>query len=546
MRKNFNIINSILLVLIVACSSLTIAVAQEAAKEIRIKIEKDVNGEQQSIDKVFTDPNDPELKKLLEEHNMDMDDDMDIDIDVQKQIDEADKDEAATLKLKLKSGDEDQLNEFIDKIEKLAEDMDIDFSDIDISEDDNKQMFNFFGEDFDFEELSEKLKNNSFKLDTMIDFDDDSFNFLSDDLKNKLKDFDLERINPDGRMYDFFNFEEVLANKAIMGVMIDNNEDGILITGLNEGFGAKKAGLQAGDIITAIDNKTMKSVDEIIAYINELEAGDFVTVEYKRDNITETAKVELMPPNEVTIKKQRSFNNDLNAKNKPVMGVMIKSEDDKVVINGITDGFGAEKAGLKEGDIIISVDDEEINSVEAITDYINNLNIGDVIKVQYERAGETKNAEVELMKSEMENEMPEYFNWIEKLKDGDFEVDENFFKKDTRVMIMITDLDKEDEEKLQEISANSKLKTDDLELAHFEFFPNPSEGLFKLSFDVEKPVDTEVNIYDLNGKIVYNKFFKNFSGEFNEAIDLQNNAGGSYILEIIQGEKRNNKKIVVK
>ena len=543
MQKKLKIINSLLLLLTVACSSFTIAVAQEATKEIRIKIEKDVNGEKRSIDKVFTDPNDPELKKLLEEHNMNIgENDIDIEVDKGKEIDV---DKSATLKLKLKGDDENQLEEFKDKIEKLAEDMDIDFSDIDIDikKEDANQIFKLFGEDF--EDLTKNLKGKSFKLDTMIDLEGQDLEMMMNDMKSRLKNLDLEGFDPDGQIYKFFDSDEDAANKAIMGVMIDDAEAGILITGLNEGFGAKNAGLKEGDLITAIDNKTMKTADEVVNYINSLRPGDLITVTYKRENATNTTKVELMENK--TLKTNKLFGDAVLTKtNKPIMGAMIKDDGDKVIINGINDGFGAEKAGLQEGDEIISVDDKAIDSVEELTNYISELKIGDIILVEYKRAGKKQKAPVELMKSGLDEAYPKYYNWIEKFDLNEGNDDKDLLNKNTRVMVMITDLEQKDKEKLNEISPNNKSISDDLALAGFEFFPNPSQGLFNLSFDVAESLDTEVNIYDIAGKVVYHKFIKNFMGKFNEAIDLQNNQSGSYILEIIQGNKRTNKKIVVK
>jgi len=543
MQKKLKIINSLLLLLTVACSSFTIAVAQEATKEIRIKIEKDVNGEKHSIDKVFTDPNDPELKKLLEEHNMNIgEDDIDIEVDKDKEIDV---DKSATLKLKLKGDDENQLEEFKDKIEKLAEDMDIDFSDIDIDikKEDANQIFKLFGEDF--EDLTKNLKGKSFKLDTMIDLEGQDLEMIMNDMKSRLKNLDLEGFDPDGQIYKFFDYDEDAANKAIMGVMIDDAEAGILITGLNEGFGAKNAGLKEGDLITAIDNKTMETADEVVNYINSLRPGDLITVTYKRENATNTTKVELMENK--TVKSNKLFGDAVLTKtSKPIMGAMIKDDGDKVIINGINDGFGAEKAGLQEGDEIISVDDKAIGSVEELTNYISEKKIGDIILVEYKRAGKKQKAPVELMKSGLDEAYPKYYNWIEKFDLNEGNNDKDLLNKNTRVMVMITDLEQEDKEKLNEISPNNKSISDDLALAGFEFFPNPSQGLFNLSFNVAESLDTEVNIYDIAGKIVYHKFIKNFMGKFNEAIDLQNNQSGSYILEIIQGNKRTNKKIVVK
>jgi len=78
-----------------------------------------------------------------------------------------------------------------------------------------------------------------------------------------------------------------------------------------------------------------------------------------------------------------------------------------------------------------------------------------------------------------------------------------------------------------------------------EFFPNPSKGIFNLKFDSEDAVDTQINIYDMNGKEVYSKFVENFEGTFDEDIDISGSEEGAYILEIVKDNKRFNKKVII-
>ena len=66
----------------------------------------------------------------------------------------------------------------------------------------------------------------------------------------------------------------------------------------------------------------------------------------------------------------------------------------------------------------------------------------------------------------------------------------------------------------------------------------------KLNFKT-KAAPTVVTVSDLNGKEVYKKDLNEFSGEFNEEIDLKNAAKGALILTISQGKKSFTEKIIL-
>jgi hypothetical protein len=90
------------------------------------------------------------------------------------------------------------------------------------------------------------------------------------------------------------------------------------------------------------------------------------------------------------------------------------------------------------------------------------------------------------------------------------------------------------------LEANEKsLKMDEI-----NYFPNPSQGKFTLAFKANsKP--TEVNVIGMDGKVVYSEQLSGFEGTYNNEIDLSNEKKGIYLLQILQGKRAYNKKIVI-
>lgn len=61
-----------------------------------------------------------------------------------------------------------------------------------------------------------------------------------------------------------------------------------------------------------------------------------------------------------------------------------------VYVASVSDGSGAQAAGLDEGDIILSVDDVPVNSVTELQEQVGKHNPGDVVKVLVKRDGQSK------------------------------------------------------------------------------------------------------------------------------------------------------------
>lgn len=70
----------------------------------------------------------------------------------------------------------------------------------------------------------------------------------------------------------------------------------------------------------------------------------------------------------------------------------------EVTISKIDEKGSAYKAGLKENDIIVKVDNQKITSVATLRYYLYQHNIGDTVKLEIKRDGETKKIDMKLIK----------------------------------------------------------------------------------------------------------------------------------------------------
>lgn len=69
--------------------------------------------------------------------------------------------------------------------------------------------------------------------------------------------------------------------------------DGAFVTDISPGSAAADAGLQVGDVITAIDGTPMTTSDQVVAAVRAHQAGDQITITYERNGATHNATVEL-------------------------------------------------------------------------------------------------------------------------------------------------------------------------------------------------------------------------------------------------------------
>ncbi len=99
---------------------------------------------------------------------------------------------------------------------------------------------------------------------------------------------------------------------------------------------------------------------------------------------------------------------------------------------------------------------------------------------------------------------------------------------------------------LEICSSEAILSVNNYVFDEFKVFPNPSEGEFTIKFQSEETSDVDVLVYDLLGRKVMKKTFRNQSNSFEEKLDLQNVSGGIYMLSVKRGNKMSSHKIRIK
>ncbi|WP_452226540.1 T9SS type A sorting domain-containing protein [Lacinutrix cladophorae] len=96
-----------------------------------------------------------------------------------------------------------------------------------------------------------------------------------------------------------------------------------------------------------------------------------------------------------------------------------------------------------------------------------------------------------------------------------------------------------------EVCSESTLSvTDTLDVDSFVIYPNPNTGTFNIKMNTILDEDINLSVYDVRGRVVYDKKFMNTSS-FNETITLDHVQSGLYLVKIKSGNKSIIKKLII-
>ena len=212
-------------------------------------------------------------------------------------------------------------------------------------------------------------------------------------------------------------------NKAFLGVSTETSSEGALVVEVSPESPAAKAGLAEDDIITQVNKDPIKKQSDLYAAIGKYKEGDKVTIEYLRDgkkNKKEIvlAKNKMEARTEVFEFVPDNFNQNFNKNfrkgfalpnlpnleeiyvntKKPKLGISIEDleEGNGVKITMVNRYSPADKAGLKVGDIITSLDKHEVKEVNDIK--WQYFDAGQTLKLGIMRNKEVKTIEVKIPK----------------------------------------------------------------------------------------------------------------------------------------------------
>jgi len=80
---------------------------------------------------------------------------------------------------------------------------------------------------------------------------------------------------------------------------------------------------------------------------------------------------------------------------------------------------------------------------------------------------------------------------------------------------------------------------------NFKVYPNPSNGIFNVEFNSRSTSNVEIKLFDIMGRNILKRVFKNNSTMFNERINIQNISSGIYILQVKRGNEISSQKLQI-
>jgi serine protease Do len=205
------------------------------------------------------------------------------------------------------------------------------------------------------------------------------------------------------------------GEKAFLGVVTEEDDKGAKITDVTNNSAADKAGLKEGDIIVRVDDTKIENHEQLSKTITKHKPEEKVTVVYLRDGKEQKAPVTLgkssfygtytMP--KVATAPDVAFNFDQNGMNQsfyyPSRGrIGIRAQDTEegkgVKVLDVSDESLAEKAGIKEGDIITEFDGKAINSADELATAAKASKDKSSISLKFTRDGKAQTAEIKIPK----------------------------------------------------------------------------------------------------------------------------------------------------
>jgi len=228
------------------------------------------------------------------------------------------------------------------------------------------------------------------------------------------------------------------SDHGFLGVGLTEETDwadgGARVTSVVDGSAAEKAGLEVGDIIVAVDGRTVHGPMAVTKALREKKAGDEVELTVVRDGSRRELSAELSEHRGVFVFSGSTGDDDepiviapriewrdcdgedcgphafsfrFGGFGRPRLGVQLTDVTAElrehmgadpevgVLVSKVIEGTPAEQAGLRVGDLIVAVDGEDIEDVGDLQSAVED-NVGETFSIKVMRDGAPVKIEVTL------------------------------------------------------------------------------------------------------------------------------------------------------
>jgi len=174
-------------------------------------------------------------------------------------------------------------------------------------------------------------------------------------------------------------------------------KEGVFVQGVEPGGPAEKAGIKDGDIITAINGKPVRDGNDLVSTVTTTPIGTALNVSALRDGKKESFRVvvaelgqvfpgrfgngqqEAPEKSEGTQARFGMTIQNLTSQQRQNLGI---KQDGGVQISSVETTSFAEDIGLEAKDILLSINNQKVNSVEDVRRIQNTLKPGDAVAIR--------------------------------------------------------------------------------------------------------------------------------------------------------------------
>lgn len=235
-------------------------------------------------------------------------------------------------------------------------------------------------------------------------------------------------IIPVGRAREIYEDlkERGYGKRPYLGVTVKEVDGRVIVQSVWKGSPADKAGLKSKDYIISVNGKRIYDQNDLSNIIQKMKAGDKVVLEIERDGklMKKEAILEKAPEGyfqfpappvaPVPPAPPAPPTPPLKVAPRAYLGVLVdyvpKGLEPRkgAYVKRVEEDSPADKAGLKKGDIIITVDSEKIFSPDDLIEVIGDKKPGDRVEIEFVRDGKENKCTVILGKR---REWTWYWDW---------------------------------------------------------------------------------------------------------------------------------------
>jgi serine protease Do len=162
------------------------------------------------------------------------------------------------------------------------------------------------------------------------------------------------------------------VNQAIAESLGMRNAEGALVDEVQDGGPAAQAGVQPGDVVTAVNSDAVKNSRDLAKKIGAVPPGTKVTLSVRRDGEQKQIALTLkrMPGDK---QAKADTGDESDGTGVPHLGLALAPADQVdgaggkgLVVTGVDSDGAAAEHGLQTGDVILSVGDKSVSNVQEV------------------------------------------------------------------------------------------------------------------------------------------------------------------------------------